>query len=607
MNAFAGVIRLDGGPVDAAQWRAIQSGSRMPLLNWSDGPVGLAGTQLHVEPDLVVVADARLDRRDTLIEVLGLGDPALSDAALIGAAYRRWGVDCVDRLLGDFAFLLWDGRERRLLGVRDHMGVRPFFYFAGSDIFAAGHSIGTVLPAMPDRSIDEGQIADFVAGSFTSRETTFFRDARRLPPGHLLVLSNGDVQIKRYWALDREREVAPSDAAGEFRALLEEAVRCRLPQAGNTGLMLSGGLDSSSIAAVATHMPGIAHPIPALSMTLRHTPNWNDEPHLDAMLASNAFDPTHIPIDDCDPLGDLNAMLDEQREPILGYNNGASRQLYWAARARGLTALLDGHGGDEAVSHGNGRINELARAGHWIEAWREAQGVAGIHHENTWRVFAPYIDHIRVVRATRRRWRRWTRSAPVMRESDRRHILVARDLAARVRLAERQRILAGARGRPAHTSRDLHVELLETPIQAHAFESLAATAAAAGVTPLYPLMDRRLVEFCVALPSREKLYRGLPRYVMRQAMKDLLPEDLRLRKDKFNFLPTLAKGLQPHTPWIGDMIRSDSYGICAYVDRDVATQAVETLSLRGAEAPAVEVMGVWRTAVLGRWLERIVA
>lgn len=600
MSAMAALMRRDGGPLDGAAWAGMKAAAWGPLREWAGDALAMAATQVHAGERIAVAADARIDNRGALREALGNADPTANDAALIAAAYARWGADCVERLLGDFAFLLWDMDQRLMLGARDPLGVRPFYYHSGPGLFATASSLAALAPALPGRTPDEAHLADFVAGTFTARDDTAWREARRLPPGHMLLLTGDDVRIRRYWALDPAREVAPANADEEFRALLEEAIHCRLPEGGRSGFMLSGGLDSSSIAALAARMPGLPRPLPALSMTLETLPQWSDGRYLADMLAGDAFAATRIAIDGLDPLADIDAILDEQQQPFLGYNHAASRWLYGVARAQGLRALFDGHGGDETVSQGVGRLNELARAGQWRQLWRQARGIAAIYHMPTWKVASPYADHIRPVRAVRRRLRRWsgTPARPPAGQA-----LVAPALAERIGLAERQR----AARPPRHSrdnERDLHVATIEAAIQPHAFEVLANSAAAAGIAPLYPFADKRLVEFCVALPAQEKLDHGLPRYVMRQAMRGILPESVRLRRDKFDFLPTLAAGLAPHAARIERMIAADAGGIGAYVDRDSAMTAIGRLKAQGARTPAEAVFAAWRVAVLGRWLER---
>jgi asparagine synthase (glutamine-hydrolysing) len=170
---------------------------------WRDGAVGLGHLLLRTTPDapgaiqplvageLAITADARLDNRAELIQALRMDErPAheLADAALLLAAYAKWGERCVDHLLGDFAFAVWDGRTRELFCVRDHLGVRPFYYHATPARFACASEIKALL-SLPDvtRTVDDGRVAEFLALlESEGKDATCFQEIRRLPPGHWL-------------------------------------------------------------------------------------------------------------------------------------------------------------------------------------------------------------------------------------------------------------------------------------------------------------------------------------------------------------------------------------------------------------------------------------
>src|SRR5262245_49650350 len=145
MSGIAGIVHLDGAPADAPRLRSMvrsMSGHGRDAQDiWTDGPVGLAhallqttdGTSPEQQPGTVdghtwIAADCRLDGRGDLCRELGDRDDVrhATDAQLILHAYAAWGDRCVERLCGDFAFALWDGRQRRLLCARDHFGVKPF-------------------------------------------------------------------------------------------------------------------------------------------------------------------------------------------------------------------------------------------------------------------------------------------------------------------------------------------------------------------------------------------------------------------------------------------------------------------------------------------------
>jgi asparagine synthase (glutamine-hydrolysing) len=188
-----------------------------------------------------ITASARIDARDEL----------LPDAELILHAYEKWGDDCVNHLIGDFAFAIWDDRRRRLFCARDHFGVKPFFYTHTAD----GFNFSSTLNELKDSTtLNEIAIGDYLLfGVNQDQSTTIFKDIKRLPPGHTLTFENNQVKIKRYWTPSLPSEIRfrdPDSYVERFSELLSLAVKDRL-RTDRVAVSMSGGLDSTSLAAIA--------------------------------------------------------------------------------------------------------------------------------------------------------------------------------------------------------------------------------------------------------------------------------------------------------------------------------------------------------------------
>jgi asparagine synthase (glutamine-hydrolysing) len=179
----------------------------------------------------------------------------VTDVELILRAYDRWGEQCVEHLLGDFAFAIWDGRKRRLFCARDHFGVKPFYYAHVSGNFVIINTLNCVRmhPAVSNK-LDDQAIGDFLLFGFNQDlATTTFADIKRLPAAHYLTWSDGKVQVTRYWKLRAEGNISynrASEYIERFEELLREAVDDRL-RADRVCVSMSGGIDSPAIAAVA--------------------------------------------------------------------------------------------------------------------------------------------------------------------------------------------------------------------------------------------------------------------------------------------------------------------------------------------------------------------
>jgi asparagine synthase (glutamine-hydrolysing) len=209
-----------------------------------------------------ITADARVDGRADLIERLQsrgrLGIGSASDAQLILHAYHTWQDDCVNYLLGDFAFAIWDAQTRRLFCARDHFGVKPFYYAQIRDCFIFSNTLDCIRlhPGVSDR-LNELAIGDFLLfGYNTDTTTTTFSDVWRLAPAHTLICDEGATNVRRYWTLPTNGQIRfrrSRDYVNRFQELFRVAVSDRL-RMNCVGAWMSGGLDSTSMTATARQL-----------------------------------------------------------------------------------------------------------------------------------------------------------------------------------------------------------------------------------------------------------------------------------------------------------------------------------------------------------------
>jgi len=281
MSGIAGIVNTDGAPVsrDLLSRMGAFLRFRGPDAQnvWCDFEVGFAHALLDTssrtaadkqpcsfDGGVWIVADARIDAQTELREELrssGITLPSgASDAELILLAYRAWGKDCVHHLIGDFAFAIWDRSCKQLFCARDHFGVKPFYYadLPGSFIFSNTLNCLRLHPEVSSR-LNDLAIADyFLFGSNQDPSTTSFEHIQRLPPGHWMACSEGEFRVSRYWTLQQTCELhykKRQDYIENFRSLLRAAVQDRLPR-GPVATFMSGGLDSSSVAATARGLLG---------------------------------------------------------------------------------------------------------------------------------------------------------------------------------------------------------------------------------------------------------------------------------------------------------------------------------------------------------------
>jgi len=276
LSGIAGIVHRNGKPIERALLQSfadflIYRGPDAQAI-WMDGSRGMAHALLRTTHESLnehqpasigeqywIVADARLDSRAELVAELQRSRRAvrsnLPDSELLLHAYAAWGTHCVDRLRGDFSFALWDAKNKLLFCARDHFGIKPFYYAQLGDLLVFSNTLNCIRqhPGVSNE-LNEAAIGDFLLfGLNYDNATTSFRDIQRLPPAHSLTFSANGLKIKRFWTLPtdgRIRYEKPEEYVEHFQTLFESAVADRL-RTDRVGILLSGGLDSSSVAAVA--------------------------------------------------------------------------------------------------------------------------------------------------------------------------------------------------------------------------------------------------------------------------------------------------------------------------------------------------------------------
>ena len=277
MSGIVGILNLDGAPIDTLLLERLTDSLafRGPdaQRTWVRGPLGFGHTLLRtateskneqqpfsLDGNTWIVSDARIDGRSELIAALeSHGHQQLNevpDAELILRAYQVWEQDCVDHLIGDFAFAIWNGQTRQLFCARDHMGVKPFFYAHLGALVIFSNTLDCIRqhPAI-SRQLNDLSIADFLLfDMIQDPEATSFADIRRLPPAHTLVCDQSGASTRRYWtppiATTPIQYRRPTEYVDHFNDLLDTAVADRL-RTESACVFMSGGLDSPTVAASA--------------------------------------------------------------------------------------------------------------------------------------------------------------------------------------------------------------------------------------------------------------------------------------------------------------------------------------------------------------------
>jgi asparagine synthase (glutamine-hydrolysing) len=463
------------------------------------------------------------------------------DTETILHLYEEEGARSVKQLRGMFAFAIWDARRRELFIARDRLGVKPLYYAHtddGSLYFAS--EIKSLLAARAVKpELNYAALPDYLANHATSGEETLFRGVKRLLPGHTLLWRDGDVRITRYWDIsflnnDGAARRGDDDYIEEWTELFRTSVRLRLMADVPLGMFLSGGIDSSAIAAVMSMM--VNEPIKTFSVAFKER-EANELEY--ARLVARAYKTDHheIVVSPEDFFAALPRLVWHEDEPIA---HPSSVALYFVSRlaAGHVKVVLTGEGSDELLA-GYGRYRKTV--------YNLALGAR--YHEWTpkalRRAVSRGVESLPVATARQKLTRTFLCIKPEIESLYFDNFAVFSQGAQRDLLTpqtkERTGALdpyAGVRAYLAQTDADtLLNQLLYADMKTYLHELLMKQdqmSMAASIESRVPFLDHKLVEFTARLPERMKLRGWTTKYILRRSMKDVLPKEI-LKRRKMGF------------------------------------------------------------------------
>ena len=616
MSGIAGIYYLNGRPVGEEIDRMVEAiEHRGPdgIDTWRGESVGLGQCMLHTTPESLheqlpyvhsasgcsITADARIDNRDALLSTLDIATPddrPLPDGQLILAAYLEWAEDCVDHLLGAFAFSIWDPRRESLFCAVDHLGVKQFYYTQTSRGFAFGSEMKSLLLLDDVRcAVDTDMLAEDLAWIPPAPGSTIFSDLRKLPPAHTITVSKDVVRSRKYWKIepsDEAQSLTEEECTARFKELFAEAVECRLRSAFPVGTELSGGLDSSSVTCMASELlPDKIAPLRTFSLVFDEIPECDEREYITQVTDEKDIVPHYVKGDALGPVStckEVFEVVDDGRSCV--GNTFLRWHVYKRVREKGVRIILTGTDGDTTVSHGLERFAELAAEEEWqafqdlAEAYvcrlDEERGAFAIHGRDddsperiVEKVGFSYLDHW----ATTNQWHRFFRSAHKIStlfdipfsdicqrfwkrllappnwvrsrvqsatEQEKKKVppIIDEDFARRADLQERLFSYRSQSERVPSVRknqlRKFRGRLIGSELQHYDQYSTAHS-----VETRHPFMDIRLIQFCLGMSSEMSFQDGWTRAIMRRSMKGIVPETVRWRVAKTNMSAVFDHGL----------------------------------------------------------------
>ncbi len=562
---------------------------------WHDGTAGLAFRRLaiidldarsdqplHLGPWHLVFNGEIYDYRERRAELERLGHRFVTegDGEVLLHAWAEWEEGTLDRVNGMFAFAVWHDERRELNLCADPFGEKPVFWCRDGDRLAFASDIRALREVVPSIGPPRAEaLAPFLAlGLMPPIDESFFAGVQRLPGAHRLRCADGRIDVRRYWT-PRAVEVPARypDAVARLRELLEDSIRLRLRADVPVGTSLSGGVDSSAVVALAGRQAADAT---RHAFTASFPGFERDEWEHAARVAAGAGVVEHHRVvpEGAELLDDLDALVRDQEEPFGSLSIYAQWRVNKAARAAGVTVLLDGQGGDELFGGYPGIAGWALRA-RGPRAVGRALLEGGSRRGDVLRA----IGSERLPRAAARRHRRGLASAYATPDVLEAAVRVDPPVAAGS--ADGSPLRRELTRQAFHTSLPTLLRYADRDSMAHSREVRL------------PLLDRRIAEFAFSAPPGYLVGGGQTKRILRDAVRDVVPDTVLARRDKVGFEP-------PQARWLA---APGALALAAEVLLDPAVRAGGRYDAAAVEADVRagawrDPLGLWRTLSVELWL-----
>lgn len=540
------------------------------------------------------------------LQALGYVFHTQSDTEVILNAYHAWEMDCLNRFNGMWAFALYDKRKNRLFCARDRFGIKPFYYHFNDRRFLFGSEIKTLLghSGIP-RTSNEEVIYDYLAyGILDHTEETFYQGVKQLLPAHYLILEGGAISIQRYWDIDPNNkfdvgsdEKAMLEYSRRFFEIFEDAVRIHLRSDVPVGSCLSGGLDSSAIVTMTNRLlltvggidPSVIGDRQKTFSSCFDDLRFDERKYIEEIVSVTSAESNYIFPGSANLMEELPKLMHHQDEPFGSTSMYAQWCVMKLAAQHGVRVLLDGQGSDEmlagytpffdtywAVLAASGNLSRMMDE--W-NAHRQLRGVSMsflIQHTLFALAPRPLQRRVRLNRGTqvlnpdfaKRYQGRFFDSNP-------KH--------ARSLMNERLYMFT------AQTSLPALLRYEDRSSMAHSIESRV------------PFLDHRLVEYIFSLPDHQKINQGYTKSVLRNALGDLIPQQILKRTDKMGFVtPEQVWFADELKGWSDEIINSRSFRERSYFDH---SKILKTLDDHRARKNDIG-FSLWRWINLELWLQK---
>lgn len=502
-----------------------------------------------------------------------------SDSEVIAHAYEQYGTECVAQFSGMFAFGLWDARQRQFFAARDRIGIKPFYYFFDGKTFVFASEIKALLLHPSVTLCPDGEaIRDYLLFDYTVSDQTWYQGIRELPAGCTLLVRDGQLTIQRYWDVPTEIDYARSadSFVEELRSVLEDSVRKHLRSDVPVGAYLSGGVDSSTVVALATRF---VRPLHTFSVAFDGYPECDERSYIRQVVEACGTVHSELLPGAKDLPRTLNRIIWHLDQPVCGPAIVPMYLLAEKVARSGVRVVLTGHGGDEAF--GGYPPFYVAAVRSMLHALR-----AGIRFPVSELLRAPQflvaggaLSRLRT-RLTAGGALTWLRDANGVRSEI---------------VGKWEKMSHGAADPFARTSYILIKRYLGGLLQQEDRMSMAWS-----VESRVPLLDHRVVELASRMPAWYRIRNGRLKWPLREAVRGTVPEAILNRTDKKGYPTPISQWLAgPIASYIRAVfLRAEPLAADEFLESPVVRQMVEEHTAGTADHGAL----LWKLLNLELWM-----
>lgn len=600
-NTQEGVFNFASGEETQKELKA----SLLPLDNSHSGNLGLGFRRLSIQDLSIKGHQPMTDLKDRVVIVFngeiynfielrgelktkGYSFNSLTDTEVILNAYLEWGEDCVHHFNGMWAFALWDMEKEKLFCSRDRFGIKPFYYTFQNNQFVFASEIKALLESVPAKINKDTLYKYLYYDEMDTSNDTFFEGVSQLPAGYTLSILKEEITLKCYYSIEKEVTSIEKSSPVDFFNNLQKATILRLRSDVKVGFALSGGVDSSSIVAMAHDISG-KDKKETFSIVYPGT-EIDESPYIDAVIEKIHFNNHRISPTADEFMSDLQDFIYHQEEPVPGLSYYNEYNLRNFIKRKKVVVTLEGQGADEIVTGYRSFVLpfyfDLIDSFQWSKLRKEKK----------------MFDHLYPIKFSQILLRYMASKLP---------IIFFQFLKRGSKISNEKSINSSYfRFKPSptkqkHKGNNLNkallnsIKLFSIPMQLNRADK---SSMAFSLECRYPFLDHKLVEYALGLPNHMKMENGITKKILREAMQNHIPKKVSERRDKNGFISPQTKWIQDLSPFFDTLVYSDVFKNCPYIVWDSFEKKYSALK----KNKIVDSKEIWKIIGVFLWEQRFI-